>query len=121
MAVALTKKVIIIQYKLGKFDEKSPIFAGQPGVQMSVEHIHGDVNTSRVELPVKGCIDYEVINDGSAKVYLFDGAIVILPGQNWTPPKSSPLPLINNPFLTFEGDFQQTRSVADLVLTPPSA
>ena len=121
MAVALTKKIIIIQYKLGKFDEKSSIFPGQPGVQMSVEHLHGDVNTSRVELPVKGCIDYEVINVGSAKAYLFDGAIVILPGQVWTPPKSSPLPLINNPFLTFEGDYQQTRSALDLPIVAPSA
>ena len=114
MAVALKKHVLVIQYKLGKFDPASKIMPGQDGLKCSVENIHGDVGTGRTQLPVIGCVDYEVFNAGTAIAYLFDGAVKILPGQGWAPQKSSPLPLIDQPTLTFQGDYQQSRNVADL-------
>lgn len=121
MAVALTKHVFIIQYKANNFDEKSAVFPGAPGVLMSVEHIHGDVITSKQELPVKGCVDFSITNKGTAKAYLFDGAVEILPGQTWFPQKSTSLPIINQPVLTFEGDAQLTRSVADVITPAPTS
>lgn len=111
-----TKHILVIQYRLGKFDPSSKILPGQDGLKMSVEHVYGDVGTGRAELPVKGCVDYEVFNKGTAVAYLFDGAIEILPGQGWGPSKSSPLPLIDQPNLTFDGDYQRSRNSADLVV-----
>lgn len=117
MAVQLKKHVVIIQYKPGNFDGKSVVLPGMPGLIMSVEHVYDN----KTEIPVKGCVDFAITNKGTAKAFLFDGAIEILPGQTWFPQKSSPLPLINQPVITFEGDFQQTRSLLDLVVTPPTA
>lgn len=119
MAAPLIKHLVVIQYKLGTFPSKSPVFPNEKGLIQSVEHLHGDVaNSANYELPIKGCIDYEVVNKGTSIAYLFDGAIEILPGQNYSPAKSSNLPLINNPKVTFEGDFQMTRAIADLVVPP---
>ncbi len=118
---ALTKHLVVIQYKPGKFDPSGKVLPGQDGVNASVEHVHGDVGLGQFELPVKGCIDYEVKNEGSAIAYLYDGAIVILPGQSWTPAKSTPLPLINQPKVTFQGDYQMSRNANDLVSPPPAA
>lgn len=113
-----TKHILLIQYRLGKFDAQSKIMAGQDGIKQSVERIYGDVGTGRTELPVKGSINYEVINKGTAVAYLFNGAVEILPGQNWVTTNRSNLPLIDQPTLTFDGDYQQTRNSGDLVVTP---
>lgn len=117
MAVPLVKYVIIIQYKASIFDQKSAVLPGESGLFMSIESIRDN----KAEIPVKGCVDFAIINKGTAKAFLFDGAIEILPGQTWFPQKSSPLPLINQPVITFEGDFQQSRNSADLLTPPPTA
>lgn len=119
MAAALDKHVVIIQYKPGKFPDNSAINPGENGVIMSVEHIR-DID-KKTEIPVKGCIDFSITNVGTAKALLFDGAIEILPGQTWFPQKSTHLPLINQPTLTFEGDVQLSRSIADVILPTPEA
>lgn len=111
-----TKHILLIQYRPGKFDAKSKIMAGKDGLKMSVEHVYGDVGTGRTELPVSGSINYEVINKGTAVAYLFDGAIEILPGQNWVTTNVSGLPLIDQPNITFDGDYQRSRAAGDLVV-----
>jgi len=119
MAAPLVKHLIVIQYRLGTFPNTSPIYPNEKGLIQTTDHLRGDVASSaNYDLPIKGCVDYEVVNKGTAKAYLFDGAIEILPGQSYTPPKSSPYPLINQPTVTFEGDFQMTRAIADLVVPP---
>lgn len=118
MAAALDKHVLIIQYRPGKFPEKQAVNPGQDGVLISVDHIRD--TDDKKEIPIKGCIDFSIVNVGSAKAYLFDGAIEILPGQTWFPQKSTPLPLINQPVLTFEGDFQLSRSLSDLIVPTPT-
>jgi len=119
MAAPLVKHLIVIQYRLATFPSTSPVFPNEKGLIQTTDHLRGDVSASaNYELPIKGCIDYEVVNKGTARAFLFDGAIEILPGQSYTPPKSSPFPLINQPKVQFEGDFQLTRAVADLVVQP---
>lgn len=107
MAIALVYHCVILQYKKGQFPEKSG-FTGD-GVIMSVEHVW-----KKGEIPVRGCVDFCIRNVGTAKAFLFDGAVVINPGESWFPTKSTPLPLINQPVLTFEGDYQLSRALADL-------
>lgn len=112
MAVPLVKHVIVIQFKKAKFDAKSAVFPGEEGVRIDVDHIRDNGK----EIPIKGCVDFCLVNQGTAKAFLFNGAITILPGQSWFPQKSSPLPIVNQPVLIFEGDYQLSRSSSDLTV-----
>src|ERR1051326_4461093 len=102
MATALVQKLLLIKYVP---QEKN----GRMGVNIVQDYI-----TGKTDLHVEDSVDFTVQNKGTAKVYLFGSAVEILPGQSWSPPKSTPLPLNNNIPVTFEGDFQITRNIADL-------
>lgn len=102
---ALVNKLMLVIYK------QVP-YVGSPtgtGVKMSVQHVD-----RKGELPIKDAVDFTVYNTGTSKAYLFGSAVEILPGQTWSPPKSTPLPIVDQPLLKFEGDYEITRNIADL-------
>ena len=113
MAIPLVNKVVIEMYKLAQFpnDKKNGDFAGKDGIWMSIVNI-----SAKCSIPIKGSIDYNIVNEGTSTAYLFEGAVVILPGMQWSPTKSTPLPYINEPVITFSNDPQLTRN---FVSTPP--
>lgn len=109
MAITLLNKVVIEMQKKSQFtsDKKNAELAGADGIVFSVVNI-----SQKCSLPIKGCTDYVIDNQGSSTAYLFEGAVVIPPGTQWSPKKSSPLPFINEPVITFSGDTQLTRNFA---------
>lgn len=111
MAVTLLNKVVIEIYKKAQFpnDKKNGELSGADGVWMNAVNI-----AAKCSIPIKGAIDYNIDNQGSSTAYLFDGAVVIPPGTQWTPTKSTNLPYINEPIITFTGDYQLTRNISNL-------
>jgi len=80
----------------------------------TVINLTSDIVERRSELPIKGCIDFTIYNLGTAKAYLFQRNIEILPGSSWTPAKSATLPYANQPIIEFEGSYELTRNISDL-------
>jgi len=103
---ALTTKVMIVKYMPAKFKDGQEI---KDGVNIDVNYLE-----AKAELPIRGAVDFTVYNVGTAKAYLFGKNVEILAGQSWSPPKSTGLPIANQPELKFEGDYALSRNVADL-------
>lgn len=111
----LLNKIVIEIYKKAQFpnDKKNGDLSNADGIWMNVVNI-----TAKTSIPIKGAIDYNIDNQGTSTAYLFEGAVVIPPGTQWTPTKSSPLPYINEPIITFSGDTQLTRIITNAA--PPA-
>jgi hypothetical protein len=103
---SLINKVLLTKYVLAKWKDGG---VEKDGVNLTMDYFNG-----KMELPIKGCVDFTVTNVGTAKAYINGNSIVILPGQSWSPPKSTPLPIINQPSLSFENDFENTRNINDV-------
>ncbi|MBS1635230.1 MAG: hypothetical protein JST26_04850 [Bacteroidetes bacterium] len=107
-APALIKRLLLVKYT-----ETSVKFAGKAEHEKAVIAEHFYYQEEHKYIFTKGCIDFTLFNIGTAKAYLWDN-IVILPGQTFTLPKSTPLPLANDIPIKYEGDYTLTRNVADI-------
>ncbi len=116
-APPLIKRLLLVKYS-----ETSVVFAGKTVSEKAVIAEHFYYQEENKFIYTKGCVDFTVFNIGTAKVFLWDN-IVLLPGQSFTLPKSTPLPLANDIPIKYEGDYALTRNVADISTTilAPSA
>lgn len=108
MAVPLTHRILIVKYM--------PVtINGVLGIVINTDYIKEGTT-----LDIKGSVDFTIRNEGTAAVFLFGGAIKILTGDSWSPPKSTALPFHSNIPMSYEDDFQLTRNVANLTASSTS-
>lgn len=103
----MANKVLVVVYKRIGFT-----FQGCSCEEEAV-NIDNYSLTSRSELPIRGCVDFTIYNLGTTNAFIFGNIIKIPPGTSWSPPKSSTAPIANQPIITFDGDYQNTRNIAD--------
>lgn len=113
-APPLIKRLLLVKYS-----ETLVVFAGKADKEKAVIAEHFYYQQENKALYTKGCIDFTLFNIGTAKVYLWD-SIVVLPGQIFSLPKSTSLPLANDIPIKYEGDYTLTRNVADISTVAPS-
>lgn len=111
---ALIKRLLLVKYS-----ETTVVFAGKKESEKAVIAEHFYYQAEHKAIFTKGCIDFTLFNIGTAKAFLWDN-IVLLPGQSFTLPKSTNLPLANDIPIKYEGDYTLTRNVADISNTIPS-
>ena len=107
-APALVKRLLLVKYS-----ETNVIFAGKKDAEKAVIAEHFYYQAEHNFIFTKCAVDFTVFNIGTAKAFLWD-TIVILPGQTFTLPKSTNLPLANDIPVKFEGDYSLTRNIADI-------
>lgn len=112
---ALVKRLLLVKYS-----ETVVIFTGKKDAEKAVIAEHFYYQQEHKFIFTKGAIDFTVYNIGTAKAYLWD-TIEIAPGQSFTLPKSTPLPLANDIPVKFEGDYVLTRNPVDIITSDPSA
>ena len=104
----LVKRLLLIKYS-----ETVVTFAGKKDAEKAVIAEHFYYQDEHKVIYTKGAVDFTLFNIGTAKAYLWD-TIQILPGQSFTLPKSTNLPLANDIPVKFEGDYALTRNIADI-------
>ena len=104
----LVKRLLLIKYS-----ETVVTFAGKKDAEKAVIAEHFYYQEEQKFIYTKSAVDFTLFNIGTAKAYLWD-TIEILPGQSFTLPKSTNLPLANDIPVKFEGDYTLTRNVADI-------
>lgn len=104
----LIKRLLLVKYS-----ETIVTFAGKKESEKAVIAEHFYYQAEHKFIFTKGAIDFTLFNVGTAKVYLWD-TIQVLPGQSFTLPKSTNLPLANDIPIKFEGDYSLTRNIADI-------
>ncbi len=105
----LIKRLLLIKYS-----ETLVTFAGKAEKEKAVIAEHFYYQEEQKALYTKGSIDFTLFNIGTAKVYLWD-SIVVLPGQIFSLPKSTALPLANDIPIKYEGDYSITRNAGDII------
>lgn len=114
-APALIKRLLLVKYS-----ETTVVFAGKKESEKAVIAEHFYYQQENKFIYTKGCVDFVLFNIGTAKAYLWDN-IILLPGQAFTLPKSTPLPLANDIPIKYEGDYTLTRNIADISTIAPSS
>jgi hypothetical protein len=104
----LIKRLLLVKYS-----ETVVTFAGKKDAEKAVIAEHFYYQDEHKFVYTKGAVDFTIFNVGTAKAYLWD-TIIILPGQTFTLPKSTNLPLANDIPVKFEGDYSLTRNIADV-------
>lgn len=70
--------------------------------------IQDDTDIKR-KLFVKGCVDFELYNTGEESVFLWR-TVEILPGESFSPRKSTPLPYASDIPMYWATDYELTRT-----------
>lgn len=104
----LIKRLLLIKYS-----ETLVTFTGKKDPEKAVIAENFYYQGEHKFIYTKGAVDFTLFNIGTAKAYLWD-TIEILPGQSFTLPKSTNLPIANDIAVKFEGDYSLTRNIADI-------